>query len=233
MACCSRQFHSDVFPYEYIVQSTEQSLRNLNIECVDLQQLHVWDPGWIERDEWKRAFEDLRTSGKIRFAGISINDHQPESAVALVQSGLIETVQVIYNIFDQSPETKLFPAALQHQVGVLARVPLDEGALTGAINENSQFAPDEFRAFYFRGDRKREVVERVSMLRKDLEGVSETLAQTALRFCLSHPAVSTVIPGMRKVRNVESNCAVSDSGPLDEATLEKVRRHIWNKNYYS
>ena len=223
----------DVFPYDYIVESTEESLRNLGLDSIDLQQLHVWDPGWLERDEWKRAFEDLRKSGKARFFGISINDHQPDSALDVVASGLIDTVQVIYNIFDQTPERNLFPAAQMHDVGVLARVPLDEGSLTGAIREDSEFEGDEFRAFYFRGDRKREVVRRVSALQEDVADTGGSLAEVALRFCLSHPAVSTVIPGMRKVRNVESSCGVSDAGPLPAATLEKVRNHAWNKNYYS
>jgi aryl-alcohol dehydrogenase-like predicted oxidoreductase len=222
----------DVFPYDYIVECTEQSLRNLGIERIDLQQLHVWDPGWIARDEWKRAFEDLRRAGKVRFFGISINDHQPDTAVDVVATGLLDTVQVIYNIFDQSPEDRLFAVVQQHNVGVLARVPLDEGALTGNIRENTQFEKSEFRAFYFRGDRKREVVQRISALQQELEGVQETLPDVALQFCLSHPAVSTVIPGMRKIRNVENNCAVSDKGPLDETTLKKVRKHVWNKNFY-
>jgi aryl-alcohol dehydrogenase-like predicted oxidoreductase len=223
----------DVFPYDYIVKCTESSLRNMEVETIDLQQLHVWDPGWMERDEWKRAFEDLRKAGKIRFVGISINDHQPDSALEVVASGLIDTVQVIYNIFDQTPEQNLFPAVEQHNVGVLARVPLDEGSLTGTIREDTQFEDDEFRAFYFRGDRRKQVVERVAALQKDLEGVSGTLPEIALRFCISHPAVSTVIPGMRRVRNVESNCGVSDVGPLDKTTLETLKRHAWNKNYYS
>ena len=223
----------DVFPYDYIVESTEESLRNLGLDTIDLQQLHVWDPGWTERDEWKRAVEDLRKAGKISHFGISINDHQPDSALGAVRSGLIDTVQVIYNIFDQTPEQNLFPAAQQHDVGVLARVPLDEGSLTASIRENSEFEGDEFRAFYFRGDRKREVVRRVSALQQDLEDTPGSLAENALRFCLSHPAVSTVIPGMRKVRNVESSCGVPDKGPLPAQALEKVRKHAWNKNFYS
>jgi aryl-alcohol dehydrogenase-like predicted oxidoreductase len=223
----------DVFPYEYIVRCTEESLRNLGVETIDLQQLHVWDPDWVDRDEWKRAFEDLKRGGKVRFTGISINDHQPDTALEVVASGLIDTVQVIYNIFDQTPEQWLFPATQKHNVGVLARVPLDEGSLTGAIREDTQFEGDEFRAFYFRGDRKRQVVQHVSALRADLEGVPGSLPEIALRFCLSHPAVSTVIPGMRRTQNVELNCAVSSTGPLDQSTLEKVRKHAWSKNFYS
>jgi len=224
---------ADVFPYDYIVRSTEESLRNLRVDAIDLQQLHVWDAGWIDRDEWKRAFEDLKRDGKIRFTGVSINDHQPDSALEVVAGGLIDSVQVIYNIFDQTPENNLLPVTKKHNVGVLARVPFDEGSLTGTITENSEFEGDEFRAFYFRGDRKKEVVEHVSALRADLEGVPGSLPEVALRFCLSHPAVSSVIPGMRRVRNVESNCRVSDTGPLEEALLQKLRKHAWDKNYYS
>jgi aryl-alcohol dehydrogenase-like predicted oxidoreductase len=220
----------DVFPYDYIVRSTEASLRNLQMEIVDLQQFHVWDPSWLHREEWRRAVEDLKRDGKIRFAGVSINDHQPDTALGVVASGLIDTVQVIYNIFDQTPEINLLPAVQKHNVGVIARVPFDEGSLTGAITTDSQFEGDEFRAFYFRGDRPTQVVEHVSSLQEDLGSVS--LPQTALRFCLSHPAVSTVIPGMRRTRNVELNCAASDAGPLEEATLKKLRKHVWNKNFY-
>ena len=186
----------------------------------------------MQRDEWKRAFEDLRTSGKVRYTGISINDHQPDTALEAVASGLIDAVQVIYNIFDQTPERNLFAAAQRHNVGVLARVPLDEGSLTGAIREDTAFEGDEFRAFYFRGDRKTQVVERVEALRADLDGVPGTLPEIALRFVITHPAVSTVIPGMRRVTTVESSLGVSDTGPLPEAIVEKLRNHAWNKNFY-
>lgn len=222
----------EVFPYDYIIDCTNRSLRNLKMETIDLQQLHVWNPEWIQRDEWRRAFEDLRTSGKVRAVGVSINDHQPDSALELIRTGLIDTVQVIYNIFDQSPEQNLFPLCQEKNIGVLARVPLDEGALTGSIREDTRYDPGDFRAFYFRDDRKKQVVERVSALEIDLKSVPGSLAEIALRFCLSHAAVSSVIPGMRKVRNVESSCSVSDAGPLDAATLEKLRTHAWNKNYY-
>jgi len=222
-----------VFPYDYVVEMTEKSLRNLATETIDLQQLHVWNPEWIARDEWRRAVEDLKKSGKIRSFGLSINDHQPDSALAALKTGLIDAVQVIYNIFDQSPEAALFPLVQQLNVGVLARVPLDEGALTGTIDANSRFDKDEFRAFYFKGDRPRQVEEHVKALQKDLAGVPGTLPDIALQFCLSHPAVSTVIPGMRRARNVESNCAVPDRGPLPGDTLSKLRKHAWNKNFYS
>jgi len=223
----------EVFPYSYILECTEQSLRNLGLDHIDVQQLHVWNPEWIHEEDWRRAFEDLKRSGKVRFVGVSINDHQPDSALELIETGLIDTVQVIYNIFDQSPERRLFPLCQQRNIGVIARVPFDEGALTGQITAQSQFDPRDFRSFYFRGDRKRQVEERVAALRRDLAGVEGDLPEIALRFCLSHPAVSTVIPGMRKVRHVEANLAVSDKGPLDEQVLAILKKHAWEKNFYS
>lgn len=225
----------DVFPYEYIVQCTETSLKNLGVETIDLQQFHVWDPGFVERDEWRRAIEDLKKAGKVRFWGISINDHQPDSALSAIRTGLIDTVQVIYNIFDQTPEQNLYPLCQELNIGVLARCPLDEGALTGAITPESKFDPQEFRAWYFRDNRPQLVFEKVNSLRADLDaaGVSKPLAEIALRFCITPPAVSTVIPGMRKVRNVEQNMAVSQEGPLPQAVTDLLRNHAWNKNFYS
>jgi aryl-alcohol dehydrogenase-like predicted oxidoreductase len=222
----------EVFPYEYVVNCTEKSLKNLGLETIDLQQLHVWNPEWIDREEWRRAFEDLKVQGKVQAVGISINDHQPDSALEIVKTGLIDSVQVIYNVFDQTPERNLFPLTRQMGVGVLARVPLDEGALTGTVTEATNFERGDFRSWYFRGNRKREVVEHVEPLKKDLADVPGTLAEIALRFCLSHPAVTAVIPGMRRVRNVEANCALSDAGPLPEDVLALLRKHAWGKNYY-
>jgi len=226
----------EVFPYDYIMSCTEQSLRNLKMETVDVLQLHVWNPEWIREDDWRRAIDALKRSGKVRAFGVSINDHQPDSAIELIETGLIDTVQVIYNVFDQSPERNLFPACRRHDIGVLARVPLDEGALTGTITPSTQFEKDDFRAFYFRGDRKKEVVEHVNALRKDLHGIEGpegSLPEIALRFCISHPAVSTVIPGMRRIKNVEANARLSERGALSERVLAILRRHGWDKDYYS
>jgi aryl-alcohol dehydrogenase-like predicted oxidoreductase len=220
-----------VFPYGYILRSTERSLKNLRLETIDLQQLHVWNPEWIARDEWRRAFEELKRSGKVRAVGISINDHQPDSTLEIIETGLIDTVQVIYNIFDQTPERNLFPLAAERGIGVIARVPFDEGGLTGRIDENTVFPPGDFRNEYFKDDRKSQVKQRVESLRLDL-GSSVSLPGTALRFCLSSPAVSTVIPGMRSLRNVEANCAVSGKGPLPAETLQVLRRHAWERNFY-
>ena len=222
----------DVFPYDYVCDMTGRSLKNLGVDTIDLMQFHVWNPGWTGQEEWRRAMEDTRGAGKVRFWGVSINDHQPDSALELIATGLIDTVQVIYNIFDQSPEQNLFPFCREHNIGVLARVPLDEGALTGTITANTKFDPGEFRGWYFRGDRKQQVVEHVSPLQRDLEGVAGSLAETALQFCLSHPSVSTVIPGMRRIATVESSTSVSDRGPLAAEVLAILRRHSWPKNFY-
>jgi len=221
-----------VFPYDYILRSAERSLKNLGMDSIDLIQLHVWNPEWIARDEWRRGLEELKRSGKARAVGISINDHQPDSALKIIETGLIDTVQVIYNIFDQSPERALFPLTMARDVGVIARVPFDEGSLTGRIDEHTRFQPGDFRAEYFKGDRKRQVREHVESLLRDLGIDKAKLPEIALRFCLSHPAVSTVIPGMRSVRNAEANCAVSDGGPLPPETLSILRRHAWDRNFY-
>ncbi|MBV9083835.1 MAG: aldo/keto reductase [Acidobacteriaceae bacterium] len=223
---------SEVFPYDYIVRSTEESLRNLGVEQIYLQQFHVWTDAWTNTEEWRRAIDDLRKSGKVRYFGISITEHEPDSALEAVKTGAITAVQVIYNIFDQSAEQNLFPLCQRMKIGVLARVPLDEGGLTGSITEETQFQPGEFREAYFRGDRKRQVIERVEALKRDLAGVRGTLPEIALRFCLSNPAVTTVIPGMRRIATVESSCRAASAGPLDDRTLAILKRHAWNRNFY-
>ena len=224
----------DVFPYQYIIDSTETSLRNLGVETIDLQQLHVWNPAWVEREEWRRAFETLKTSGKVRYFGVSINDHQPDTGIGIIETRLIDTVQVIYNVFDQTPENALFHSCMTNNIGVLARVPFDEGSLTGRINQATAFPEGDFRNHYFRDDRKKQVEERLVAIMKDL-GLSEPgdMAPVAMRFCLSHPAVSTVIPGMRSLSSVESNVEASALGPLTEAALQILRRHAWDRNFYA
>lgn len=222
----------EVFPYEYIIESTEQSLRNLGVEQIYLQQFHVWTDAWTDTDEWRRAVEDLRTSGKVRFMGISISEHEPDSALEVIRTGLIDAAQVIYNIFDQSPKLNLFPLCKERKIGVLARVPLDEGGLTGTITPGTVFEPGEFRESYFRGDRKQQVVEHVAALQADLQQVPGTLAEIALRFCLSNDAVSTVIPGMRRITTVESSCRASAAGSLNHSTLKVLEHHQWLRNFY-
>ncbi len=223
---------SDVFPYEYILQCTDESLRNLKVEQIYLQQFHVWTDAWVSTDEWRRAVERLRESGKVRYFGVSISEHEPDSALEAVRTGLFNAVQVIYNVFDQTAEKHLFPLCQEMKVGVLARVPLDEGGLTGNITEDTHFEPDEFREEYFRGDRKRQVVEHVEALKRDLKDTPGTLPQIAVRFCLSHKAVTSVIPGMRRIATVEDNCRAASAGMLDSRTLAILKRHAWDRNFY-
>ena len=223
----------ETFPAAWIIRCTEQSLRRLRRETIDLQQLHVWAPGWFaQRDAWWPAVAQLKRQGKIRAFGISINDHEPNTALELVASGLVDSVQVIYNIFDQTPAEQLFPLCERHRVGVIARVPFDEGSLTGTLTKDTTFAPEDWRADYFRGERLGETVRRVERLTFLLREEIHTLAQGALKFCLSHPAVSTVIPGMRRSAHVEENCAVSDGIPLHASELRQLHAHVWPRNFY-
>jgi aryl-alcohol dehydrogenase-like predicted oxidoreductase len=221
----------DAFPGEHVIACTEDSLRNLGLETIDVQQFHVWSSEWLGQGDWLEAVTTLKDEGKIRYFGVSINDHEPESAVSLVESGNVDTVQVIYNIFDQSPEDRLFPACQAHGVGVIGRVPLDEGGLTGQVKPNTVFPAGDFRNHFFRGDRKREVAEHVDGILGDL-GISEDqLPEVALRYALSHQAVSAIIPGMRSVNNVECNCAAGDGAGLPAGQLERLKVHRWARNF--
>ena len=223
---------SQVFPADWIVACTERSLKNLNTDCLDLQQLHVWHDDWAEAPEWKEAVRRLKAEGKIRFFGLSINDYEPENGLKAIRTGLVDTIQVIYNLFEQAPSERLFPACNEHRVGVIVRVPFDEGSLTGALRPDTVFQKDDFRADYFRGDRLREVCERVQAFDFLIRDEITTPAQAALKFCLSHPAVSTVIPGMRKVRHVEANARVSDGRLLTPEELAKLKPLAWRRNFY-
>jgi aryl-alcohol dehydrogenase-like predicted oxidoreductase len=224
----------DVFPYDYIMASAEESLRNLNIDCIDLLQLHVWNPDWLGKEDWRKAFEALKASGKVRAVGVSINDHQPDSGIGIIETGLIDSVQVIYNVFDQTPEKNLFPACIKHNIGVIARVPFDEGSLTGRIDEQTVFPEGDFRNSYFKDDRKQQVAEHVAAIVRDLGLPDATaLPGIAIRFCLSAAAVSTVIPGMRSISSVNGNVLASGQGPLPTDMLDILRGHAWNRNFYA
>jgi len=222
----------EAFPKAHILRYTEASLRNLGVECIDVQQFHVWNDEWTHDPLWREAVEQLKAEGKIRFFGISINDHQPENSLEVIRRGLVDTVQVIYNLFEQQPEDKLFPLCQEMNIGVIARVPFDEGALTGALTGETTFPEGDWRNQYFRGDRKKQVEERVHKIQADLQGTGLSLPEAALRFCLSHPAVSTVIPGMRRVRHVEANCRAGDGKGLPPEIRKKLQSHAWVKNFY-
>jgi aryl-alcohol dehydrogenase-like predicted oxidoreductase len=222
----------EAFPRDHVIECTERSLRNTGLDALDLQQFHVWSDDWVGRGSWQEAIEQLRADGKIRAFGVSINDHQPANALRLIESGVVDTVQVIYNVFDQSPEDELLPACAEHDIGVLARVPLDEGALTGRIGPDSEFPEGDFRNDYFRDGRLREVDEHVRSILEDLSIERDALAETALRYILSHDAVSTVIPGMRSVRNVERNAALGDGRGLPDGQVRALKRHRWVRDFY-
>ncbi|MBO1512112.1 aldo/keto reductase [Metabacillus bambusae] len=222
----------ETFPADHIIKCTEQSLRNLGVESIDLQQFHVWSDEWVQQGDWLEAIEKLKKDGKIKHFGISINDYQPENAIKLIETGLVESVQVIYNIFEQTPEDALLPACLENNVGVIVRVALDEGGLTGQITPNTTFDEGDFRNNYFKGDRKQKLVNRIEKIKTDVNISSDQMAETALRFVLSHPAVSTVIPGMRSLRNVERNCQVGDGKGLPQEMVQKLKAHRWARNFY-
>jgi aryl-alcohol dehydrogenase-like predicted oxidoreductase len=223
----------EVFPAGWIRECAERSRANLGGEAIDLLQLHVWTDAWLREHEWSDALEQLREEGVIRALGVSVNDHDPASAVGVVGSGRIDTVQVIYNVFDQSPEEALFAAAQQADVGVIARVPLDEGSLGGLLREDTVFAESDMRRSYFRGERLRETVRRVERMRPLLESGEQPMAQGALRFCLSHAAVSTVIAGSVNEAHIRENARASSLGPLDASIRLRLKSHAWPRNYYS
>jgi aryl-alcohol dehydrogenase-like predicted oxidoreductase len=223
----------EVFPGDYVRECTEESLKNLGVEALDVQQFHVWQDDWLGEGDWQEAVDDLKREGKIRSFGVSINDHQPANAMKLIEGGVVDTVQVIHNVFEQSPEDELFPACQEHGVGVIVRVPFDEGALTGNVTPETKFDEGDFRNHYFRDYRKREVQQRVRAIVSELGVGEDEIAEIALRYILSHPAVSTVIPGMRSVRNVERNMRVGDGKGLPEDQVRLLKNHRWVRNFYA
>jgi aryl-alcohol dehydrogenase-like predicted oxidoreductase len=223
---------SVVFPAKHVRESTEASLRNLGVERLDLQQLHVWRDEFLEEGDWRETLLALKKEGKIRWLGISVNDHAPEAALKAAASGLFDSVQVIYNIYDPTPAAELLPTCKKHDVGVIVRVPFDEGGLLGTITPETEFPEGDFRNVYFKGDRKRQVFEHTEALKKRLGTEAATLPELALRFCLSDDAVSTVIPGMRRLSSVESNLAVSDGRRLSPELLQELKAQAWPRNFY-
>lgn len=218
----------ECYPADHIVKYTEKSLANLGVEQIWLQQFHVWNDAWHDRDEWKTAIEKLTREGKVAYWGISINRWEPENALETLRTGLISAVQVIYNIFDQAPEDALFPLCRELDVAVIARVPFDEGSLTGNLTRDTTFPKDDWRSTYFVPENLHASVDRADALRPLIpEGMS--MPEMALRFILSNPDVSTIIPGMRSVKHVESNCGASDGRGLTATLLEQLKLHRWDR----
>ncbi len=218
---------SETFPSEWIIRCTEKSLKNLGTDYVDVQQLHAWTDQYTGEKDWQEAAVYLKEQGMIKAFGVSANDWDPYGPVNLIKSGKIDTVQVIYNIFEQRPAERLLPAALDKNVGIIVRVPFEEGLLTGKIDENYKFAEGDWRSEWLTPSRIREATRRIKELERFLNEDAPTLAILALKFCLSHPAVSTVIPGMRKALHVEENCKASDGKLLSEDTLVELKEHAF------
>jgi aryl-alcohol dehydrogenase-like predicted oxidoreductase len=219
---------ADVFPPDYIRASAEESLRNLGLPRVDLLQFHVWEDDWADDDRWQRAIEDLKRQGLVRAVGVSVNRWEPWNVLRTLRTGLIDAVQVIYNVFDQAPEDELFPLCRELGVAVIARVPFDEGTLTGTLTKDSRWPEGDWRNTYFVPENLLPSVERAEALRP-LVPAGATMADMALRFVLSNPDVATVIPGMRRPAHVRGNIAASDAGPLPPDLLAELRKHRWDR----
>jgi aryl-alcohol dehydrogenase-like predicted oxidoreductase len=220
----------ETFPPDYIEEYVHSSLKNSGLESFDLMQFHVWEDAWVEDGRWAKKMDELHAQGLIHAVGISINRWEPWNGVRAVRSGLVDSVQVIYNIFDQNPEDELFPACRERDVAVIARVPFDEGTLTGTLSKESRWPEGDWRNTYFVPENLIPSVERADALKPVAARAGLSMPEMALRFILSDPTVSTIIPGMRKTKNVESNVAASDAGPLPSELIEELRKHRWERS---
>ena len=218
----------DCFPPDHIEDYINNSLVNLGLDSVDLILFHTWEDSWVEDDRWYKTIERMRSAGLIHAVGISINRWEPWNGVKAVESGLIDAVQVIYNIFDQNPEDELFPACEKHDVAVIARVPFDEGTLTGNLTVDSSWPEGDWRNTYFVPENLESSVEHANRL-KPIIPPGMDMPEVALRFILNNPTVSTIIPGMRKNKHVESNMAASEKGPLSDDLHLELRKHRWDR----
>jgi aryl-alcohol dehydrogenase-like predicted oxidoreductase len=216
------------FPAEHIIEYTEKSLKNLGVEQIDLQQFHVWEDAWANSEEWQKAVEQLTAQGKVAHWGISVNRWEPNNCLKTLETGLISSVQVIYNIFDQNPEDQLFPLCKKLDIGVIARVPFDEGSLTGLMTYDTTFPADDWRSTYFVPENLTSSVDHANAL-KPLLPTGMNLPEMALRFILANPDVGTIIPGMRKIKHVESNIACSDGAALPASLLRELKKHRWER----
>jgi aryl-alcohol dehydrogenase-like predicted oxidoreductase len=218
----------DCYPPDYIEDYVHRSLKNIAVENIDLIQFHTWEDSWLADDRWNTKMNELIDAGKISSVGISINRWEPWNGVQAVKSGLIDAVQVIYNIFDQNPEDELFPACEENDVAVIARVPFDEGTLTGKLTLDSNWPEGDWRNSYFVPENLQSSIAHAELL-KPLVPDDMTMPEMALRFILNNPAVSTIIPGMRKLEHVRSNLSASDRGPLPEDLHSALKGHRWDR----
>jgi len=219
---------ADAYPPDHIRAYTEQSLANLGAQAIDLQQLHVWSDAWAADEGWQRAVDDLKREKLVRAFGISVNRWEPTNVMRALETGLVDSVQVVYNVFDQAPEDELFPYCAAHGIAIIARVPFDEGSLTGTLTRSSRWPEGDWRNVYFNRDHLAATLDRVDRL-TPLVPDGMQLPELALRFILAHPAVSTTIPGMRRPAHVERNLAASDGEPLPPRLLDALRTHRWDR----
>jgi aryl-alcohol dehydrogenase-like predicted oxidoreductase len=218
----------DCYPPDYIVEYVEKSLTNIGVETLDLIQFHTWEDAWFDDQRLPSAIENLRSSGKVRAVGISLNRWEPWNGIRAVRAGLVDAVQVIYNIFDQNPEDELFPACREKDVAAIARVPFDEGSLSGTLTLSSTWPTGDWRNTYFVAENLKSSVAHADAL-KPLLGDGMNMPEMALRFILNNKDVATVIPGMRKTRHVESNLAASAKGPLPVVLHAALRHYRWDR----
>jgi aryl-alcohol dehydrogenase-like predicted oxidoreductase len=220
--------YRDVFPAEHVLKYARKIRAALGVESIDVLQFHVWDDSWTSEPEFRQTVDELKSSGLIRWFGLSLNRWEPANGIAAIRTGLVDAVQVIYNIFDQSPEDELLPLCRELNIGVIARVPLDEGSLGGKLTADTKFPAGDWRAMYFGPENLPETLVRVDALKKILPpGMS--LPEMALRFILSNPDISTTIIGMRNLNHVKENFACSDLGPLDKSLLVELKKHRWDR----
>ena len=220
--------YKDVFSAKHVFKYADLIRKELGVESIDVLQFHVWDDRWTDEPEFRSTVEKLKHDDWIRYFGLSLNRWQPENGIKAIRTGLVDVVQVIYNIFDQAPEDELFPVCQELNIGVIARVPLDEGSLGGKMTAETRFPKGDWRAGYFGSENLKKTIKRVEKL-KEIVPAEMTLPQMAMRFILSHPAVSTTIAGMRKAEHVRENIATSDAGPLDKALLAQLKKHRWDR----
>ena len=224
----SKDKYCNVFPSDHVFKYADLIRKKLHVDCIDLLQFHVWDDSWSGEKEFRETVEKLKHDKWIRSFGLSFNRWEPENGIMALRTGLVDVVQVIYNIFDQAPEDRLFPVCQELNIGVIARVPLDEGSLGGKMTKETRFPADDWRSRYFGPENLPETIDRVKKLRAALPAPL-SLPEAALRFILAHPAVSTIIVGMRKLEHVRQNIAMSDAGPLDRNVLQMLKKHRWDR----
>jgi aryl-alcohol dehydrogenase-like predicted oxidoreductase len=219
---------ADVFSPDHVFRFANLIRKNLGVDTIDLLQFHVWDDSWTDEPDFRNTVERLKADGIIHAFGLSLNRWEPWNGMKAIRTGLVDAVQVIYNIFDQAPEDELFPLCREMNIGVIARVPLDEGSLGGNMTADTKFPEGDWRARYFTPENLIPTIERVERLKKIVpEGM--TLPEMAIRFVLSHPVVSTTVVGMRKPENVAANVSYSDKGPLPAELITELRKHRWDR----